>query len=233
MRPIQSLFVMFLVFGGNAAFGQTTWDTPNETVTGEELFAACTLCHGTSGQGSMRRDSPALAGLQPWYLEQQMRNFKDGIRGYQYEDIPGQVMHYASGLLRDDATIESLAAYISTLEPGLPPDENTISERPYIWESPYAGLAAADPGDAKSGQQTYTTVCVACHAADGSGNEELGAATLRYLDDAYMIRQLQYFRDGVRGAHPEDTRGQQMAAIAKTLTDDQSIADVVAYISEL
>jgi len=48
-----------------------------------------------------------------------------------------------------------------------------------------------------------------------------------------MARQLMYFRDGIRGAHPEDTRGQQMAAMAKLLTDDQMIADVVSYISEL
>jgi cytochrome c oxidase subunit 2 len=48
-----------------------------------------------------------------------------------------------------------------------------------------------------------------------------------------MNRQLMYFRDGIRGTHAEDTSGQQMAAIAKILTDDQMIADVVAYISEL
>ena len=48
-----------------------------------------------------------------------------------------------------------------------------------------------------------------------------------------MIRQLMYFRDGIRGAHPADIRGQQMAVMSKLLTTDQSIADVVAYILEL
>ena len=43
-----------------------------------------------------------------------------------------------------------------------------------------------------------------------------------------------YFRDGLRGAHPEDTSGALMAGMAKTtLTTDQAIADVVAYILEL
>ena len=51
--------------------------------------------------------------------------------------------------------------------------------------------------------------------------------------DIYVARQLMYFRDGIRGAHAEDTRGQQMAVMAKLLTDDQMIADVVAYISEM
>jgi cytochrome c oxidase subunit 2 len=42
-----------------------------------------------------------------------------------------------------------------------------------------------------------------------------------------------YFRDGIRGAHPEDIRGQQMAVMSKMLTTDQAVADMVAYISEL
>ena len=60
-----------------------------------------------------------------------------------------------------------------------------------------------------------------------------GAANLTYLSELYMVRQLMYFRDGIRGAHPDDVRGQQMAAMSKLLVDDQSIADVVAYISGL
>ena len=42
-----------------------------------------------------------------------------------------------------------------------------------------------------------------------------------------------YFRDGIRGAHTEDLRGQQMAVMGKMLTTDQAIADMVAYISGL
>ena len=233
MRYVLPMAASLLLSAAPAVFAQSSWDTPNEAVSGEELFAACVLCHGTQAQGSERRDSPALAGLEPWYLERQMQNFKAGIRGYQYEDIPGQAMHFASGLLRDDATIKRVATYVASLEPGLPPDDNTISERPYIWDSPYAGLDAAIEADAAAGEKIYTVTCVVCHGADGTGNAALGAANLTYLADHYLIRQLQYFRDGVRGAHPDDTYGKQMAAIATTLTDDQSIADVVAYIQSL
>lgn len=72
-----------------------------------------------------------------------------------------------------------------------------------------------------------------CHGENGAGNEALGAANLTYLSESYMARQLMYFRDGIRGAHPDDVRGQQMAAMSKLLIDDQSIANVVAYISGL
>ncbi len=233
MHPLQSILVMFLLWFSGNALAQTTLETPNETVTGEELFIVCTFCHGDSAQGNDRRDGPALAGLEAWYLELQMHNYKTGIRGYLAEDVPGQVMHFSSPMLRNDFTITSLAEYISALEPGKPLARNAVGARPYLWESPYAGLDPSISGNAEAGGKTYSTVCTACHGADGRGNEELGAANLTYLSDIYMIRQLMYFRDGIRGAHAEDTRGQQMAAIAKLLTDDQTIADVVAYISEL
>lgn len=233
MHQLQSILAMSLLCFASSALSQTTLEKPNESVTGEELFIVCTFCHGDSGQGNIRRDGPALAGLEDWYLALQMRNFKNGIRGYLAEDIPGQVMHFSTGMLRNDYTIASLAAYISALEPGKPLARNAVGERPYLWESPYAGLGPSISGNADAGGETYANVCVACHGADGTGNKDLGAANLTYLSDVYMIRQLMYFRDGIRGAHPEDTRGQQMAAIAKVLPDDQAIADVVTYITRL
>ena len=233
MQPLQSILVMSLLCFSGIAPAQTTLETPNETVTGEELFVVCTFCHGDSAQGNIRRDGPALAGLEAWYLELQLHNFKNGIRGYRAEDVPGQVMHFTKGMLRNDYTITSLAEYISALEPGKPLARNAVGERPYLWDSPYAGLDPSISGNAEAGARTFSTVCVACHGADAKGHEKLGAANLTYLSDVYVIRQLMYFRDGIRGAHPEDTRGQQMAAIAELLTDDQAIADVVTYISEL
>jgi len=243
MRPLGSaLVILLLCFGCNAP-SQTPIETPNDTlaseeslnesVTGEELAVVCTFCHGDSLQGNDRRDGPALAGLEAWYLELQMQNFKNGIRGYPAEDVPGQVMYFSRGMLRNDATIKSLAEYISTMEPGKPMAANGIGERPYLWDSPYAGLDPSISANAEAGEKTYATVCVACHGTDGKGLEALGAADLRHLSEVYLARQLMYFRDGIRGAHPEDTRGQQMAAIAQILADDQTIADVVAYISEL
>lgn len=237
MRPVTSAFaILLLCFGCNSSTDTTTVasaESPNEAVTGEELAVVCTFCHGDSLQGNERRDGPALAGLDAWYLELQMQNFKNGIRGNLAEDVPGQVMYFSRGMLRNDETIRSLAEYISTMEPGKPMAANGVGERPYLWESPYAGLDPSISGNAEDGKKTYATVCIACHGAEGKGLEALGAANLTYLSEIYMTRQLMYFRDGIRGAHPEDLRGQQMAVMAKMLTDDQAIADVVAYIAEL
>ena len=61
----------------------------------------------------------------------------------------------------------------------------------------------------------------------------MGSPNLTDQAGWYMERQLQYFRDGIRGAHPSDIFGLQMALFSKMLADEQAIADVVAYIETL
>ena len=226
-------FLIVLALLSQSISAQTSQENINEKVTGEQLFPACTFCHGNEAQGNDRRDGPALAGLQAWYIEKQLHNFRDGIRGYDAQDIPGKTMHGSRGMLRNEETIKSISEYISTMEPGLPMARNAVGARPYIWDSPYAGLDASIAANVEAGEKTYTTVCIACHLADGTGNQALGAGNLQYLSKQYIERQLMYFRDGIRGAHPDDTTGQQMASMAKTLITDQAIADVTAYILQL
>ena len=49
----------------------------------------------------------------------------------------------------------------------------------------------------------------------------------------YLKRQLNYFKQGVRGADDKDVYGKQMAPMAATLADDAAIDNVVAYIKTL
>ena len=226
-------FCFFLTLLSGNAMSQDEWVNINQQVTGEELFPVCAICHGTQGQGNDRRDGPPLAGLQGWYIEKQLHNYMNGIRGYSEEDVPGKFMSDTAGLLRNAETISSLAEYITTLELGAEPDSNAIGPRPFVWDSPYAATDPSIVANASAGGEMYNTICLACHQADGSGNEALGAGDLRNLSKLYMERQLKYFRDGLRGSHPEDVTGKTMAAISATLTTEQSIADVVAYILSL
>jgi cytochrome c oxidase subunit 2 len=53
------------------------------------------------------------------------------------------------------------------------------------------------------------------------------------MSDWYMKRQLENFKQGVRGSHPQDFSGAQMSAMAKTLKDDQAIDDVVKHIDSM
>lgn len=67
----------------------------------------------------------------------------------------------------------------------------------------------------------YAQVCAACHGAQGRGNEELRAPSIAGLPAWYIKEQFAKFREGKRGAHQEDIPGQQMRAIALSLTESQ------------
>jgi len=53
------------------------------------------------------------------------------------------------------------------------------------------------------------------------------------MTDWYLERQLQNFKHGIRGQHPEDYYGKQMSFMARILQDDKKINDLVAYINTL
>ena len=95
----------------------------------------------------------------------------------------------------------------------------------------YADIVA-QTADADAGRASFA-VCVACHAAQGEGNPVLNAPKLAGQEDWYLMRQLKYYKQGVRGAHEDDTYGRQMAPMAGTLIDDAAIRNVAAYIQTL
>jgi cytochrome c oxidase subunit 2 len=51
------------------------------------------------------------------------------------------------------------------------------------------------------------------------------------MTDWYLERQLQNFKKGIRGQHPEDYYGKQMGFMARILQDDKKIRDLVAYMN--
>ena len=87
-------------------------------------------------------------------------------------------------------------------------------------------------GDAGRGKSHYTS-CGACHGAQAQGNYALQAPKLAGQDDWYLKRQLENFRNGVRGAHKQDTYGHQMVLMARSLQNEQSIDDLLAYLNTL
>ncbi|MCZ6803295.1 MAG: c-type cytochrome [Proteobacteria bacterium] len=87
-------------------------------------------------------------------------------------------------------------------------------------------------GDAAKGKELYT-VCAACHGQNGEGNKALNAPANGGQNEWYVIRQLKNFQAGIRGADPKDTFGIQMRPMAKSLTDDQAVEDVAAYLATL
>ena len=104
------------------AYIETLPDEPAEdTITGNvergrELYQSCAVCHGSDGMGNWNANAPRLAGMTDWYLARQLTNFKQQIRGGHDDDIYGDQMFMLAGMLKDDAAINDVIAYINTLQ---------------------------------------------------------------------------------------------------------------------
>ena len=175
----------------------------------EAAYKSCNVCHGASGLGNRGMQAPSLVNLDDWYVERQLRHFKAGIRGRHSRDTYGMQMASQASLLKSDQMIEAVVRRINSF-----PDK-----------SPLATIQA----DQESGQRLYNTHCSSCHGAEGKGNRELNAPSLRGIDDWYLVRQYDNFQQGIRGSHADDLYGQQMQQAAQVLSE-QEMKDVAAWL---
>ncbi len=179
---------------------------------GAAQYAICGACHGQQGEGSVAMNAPKLAGQSGWYLERQIKAYQNGLRGVHEDDIYGKQMAPMAATLFDDASIANVIAYIQSFPDT--PAPHTID------------------GDADHGQRLYR-VCSYCHGKDGMGKQALNAPRTAGMTDWYMARQLQNFKDGVRGTHKQDFYGMQMGFMGAIVQDEQAINDLMAYINTL
>jgi cytochrome c oxidase subunit 2 len=171
----------------------------------------CTSCHGANDNGNRAVGAPAITALEPWYVDAQLRAFRDGWRGLHPDDAPGREMRGAVVNLDDADLKRALAGW------------RRAAARPVVH---------AVTGDAARGKAEYAP-CAVCHGAQGQGDPALHAPRLAGRSDWYLVTQLQNFLAGRRGTHPADQYGQQMRGAASTLNSKQDIDDVVAFIDTL
>ncbi len=197
---------------GQPTFAQVAASPKADAVTGQATFAVCAACHGVNGEGNQALNAPKTAGGEGWYLKRQLHSFKHGLRGVNEKDIYGMQMAPFAATLADDAAINNLVAYIE----GLPnnPVQQTVT------------------GDIERGRNLYAN-CGACHGMDGKGLWSQNAPRLAGVNDWYLIRQLQNFKQGVRGGQAGDGHGKQMVLMSVMLPSEQDMNDVVAYINTL
>ena len=115
--------------------------------------------------------------------------------------------------LADDTDIANVVAYIMTLPDT--PAPTTVK------------------GDASAGRKLYVNTCGTCHGPSGQGVQAMNAPGLKGMSDWYLVTQLKNFKQGVRGAHPQDMFGAQMGLVSQTLHDERAINDLVAHINTL
>ncbi len=198
---------------GHPTFAQTSAQAPGDAVAGQQLYAVCAACHGLQAEGNPQLNAPKLSGQGDWYVQRQLKSFKQGARGTHDKDVFGKMMAPMAATLADDAAIDNVSAYISTLPDNPAP--------------------ATVKGSANDGSKLYVSTCGACHGPDGRGVRSMNAPALKGMSDWYLVTQLKNFKQGVRGAHPQDMYGPQMALLSSALVDDRAINDIVAYIDTL
>ena len=206
-RFITGLIILVL----GAAFSMNVF-AEGDLKRGEAKYKVCVACHGADGAGRKVTNAPRIAGQQSWYLTRQLNNFKNGIRGSHVKDITGLQMRPMAMSLISDQDVEDVVVYIGTLK-------GRVVQ---------SGIA----GDAQAGKSSYA-VCVTCHGANGEGKEALNAPKIAGLPDWYVIRQLNNFKNGIRGVHAKDIYGQQMRPMAMTLANDEAVRNVTAYLASL
>ncbi|WP_297802013.1 c-type cytochrome [Arenimonas sp. GDDSR-1] len=182
---------------------------------GKALYAPCSACHAPNGGGNRALGAPNIAGLDAGYVAKQLEDFSAGRRGAHKSDTYGAQMKAAAATLKTPADRQAVAMFVAGLARTTPPP---------------APKTAANMGNGKT---QFNALCSACHNASGKGNPALGAPRLAGTDPVYLARQLRNFRSGVRGTHPADKMGKQMAAISKMLPNDDAERDVIAYIQTL
>jgi cbb3-type cytochrome c oxidase subunit III len=76
-------------------------------------------------------------------------------------------------------------------------------------------------------------LCAQCHGSAGEGNHMALAPNIAGMPDWYLIAQLQNFKTGARGTHPEDVGGLRMYPMSQTLKTDDDVKAVAAYVAAL
>jgi cytochrome c oxidase subunit II len=196
-----------------ATYAGTMAAVAGNATAGQGSYALCGTCHGANGEGNLALNAPKLAGQESWYLRQQIQYYKDGVRGTHPDDTYGLQMAPMAATLVNDTLVNNVIAYIQTL--------------------PNTPAPITVEGDVQNGKSLYDPTCGICHSDEGQGVWSVHAPALSGMSDWYLVRQLQNFKSGVRGAHPEDELGFQMTSMVTALEDDDAINDVVAYINSL
>ena len=133
--------------------------------TGAKVAAFCANCHGEGGN-SLKPDIPNLAGQNPAYLLEQMRQFSEGERRNEF-------MQRLIKVLSPDEKVGMVVFYA----------QQEVIHKP-----------ATNAALASQGQQYYSKTCWRCHGEQGRGNESF--ARIAGQQAPYLSLALKRYRDG-------------------------------------
>lgn len=210
MRRVPVIGLVLAIIGAGCGTPAVDPESTEEPAAEDPRIAAlyvesCLLCHGNR---ELQR-GPVLNGLAEWYVDGQLRKFKDGVRGGNPDNRSEHLMAAAVSLYSTNQ-IPALARHIAGLEP-----------------AEYVHTVRGNP---VAGARVYAERCAACHGAAGEGRRDLQSPPLLIQEDWYLLDQLVRFRMGLRGSHPRDLSGDLMRQATTNLNTGE-LRDVVNYIA--
>lgn len=173
--------------------------------------AACASCHGERGEGKRELMAPPVANLAGWYVREQVGKYRSGLRGSEPRDVFGLQMRAAVVELSEEEVEEAMAE---------------IGRFPFV-------VPDRAEGDVARGAVLYRDYCMECHRYNGHGELTFKSAQLVGLPEWYLSAQLEKFRGGLRGYHPDDERGRRMRDMTLRPADAEEVADIIAFVTTL
>jgi cytochrome c oxidase subunit 2 len=82
---------------------------------GRDLYSVCIACHGPDGAGMEALKAPPLNHASDWYLVEQLKKYRAGVRGADPRDANGLLMRPMAAQLPDDQALLDVVAHIGSL----------------------------------------------------------------------------------------------------------------------
>lgn len=132
---------------------------------GRKVASFCANCHGEGGN-STKSDIPNLAGQNPAYVLEQVRQFAEGKRRNEFME----------GLIKALNTEEKVGVVL------------------YYTQQEVTHKPATDPALAARGKAYYDKICFRCHGEQGHGSDKFARVAGQQRD--YLTLSLKRYRDG-------------------------------------
>ena len=133
--------------------------------TGRRVAAVCANCHGEGGN-SPKADTPNLAGQNPAYLLEQLRQFADGRRRNEFME----------GMIKAMTADEKVGMVL------------------FYAAQPVTPKPSIKPALVAKGKEHYGKTCFRCHGEDGHGGEKF--ARIAGQQPEYLTATLKRYRVG-------------------------------------
>ena len=207
MKKLFLAAVMACTAAGTAA--QTL---KGDAAAGEQNVAVCAACHGADGN-SPAPNFPKIAGLGEKYLLQQLQYIRDGLRPI--PEMLGQLDNMS------DQDLADIAAFYNEQSRSI---QQADADMLALGEKVYrAGVA-----------ERNVAACIACHSAQGDGNDPAGFPALGGQYAEYIAAQLRAYRQGYEDPAGRVTDGDTRIMRSNAFgLSDMEIDAVAAYISGL